>query len=258
MIAYQTLGEPSAPALMLLHGLYGYGRNWLGMGRSLAADYQVILPDLRNHGDSFHAETWDYPSMAADIAELADALELKTFALLGHSMGGKVAMHYALHQGAERLSHLVVADISHRAYDAAYHQHLLAALSQLELQALASRAEASEALAAAIPEAAVRQFLLSNLKRDPQQGWVWQFNLPVLQRGLSAITAALDLQDRCFARPTLFLGGGDSDYLRPEDLTALQPYFPQARAQWIPAAGHWLHADQPEAVEAALRRFLQA
>ncbi|MBF2053284.1 MAG: alpha/beta fold hydrolase [Candidatus Sericytochromatia bacterium] len=257
MIAYQILGEPEAPALVLLHGLYGYGRNWLAMGRSLAADHWVILPDLRNHGSSFHAETWDYPSMAADIAELAEALELQSFALLGHSMGGKAAMQYALHHGAERLSQLVVADISHRAYDAAYHQRLLSALSQLDLQQINARSEASELLAAAIPEAAVRQFLLSNLRRDPQQGWAWQFNLPVLQKGLPAITAALDLQGHCFAGPTLFLGGGNSDYLRPEDLSALQPHFPRARAQWIPDAGHWLHADQPEAVEAALRRFLQ-
>lgn len=257
-LAYQTLGAADAPPLMLLHGLYGYGRNWLALGRSLATDYHVILPDLRNHGTSFHAEIWDYTSMAADITELADALQLSAFALLGHSMGGKVAMQYALTQGAEALSHLIIADISPRAYAFAYHERLLAALGQLDLAQIVSRAEASAALAEAIPEPDVRQFLLSNLRRDAEQGWVWQFNLPVLQKGLPAITAALDLQGRCFDRPTLFLGGSRSDYLRPEDLPLIQQAFPQARARWIPDAGHWLHADQPEAVETALRRFLQA
>lgn len=255
LLNFRQLGE-QGPALILLHGLYGSGRNWASIARRLAADYRVWMPDLRNHGSSFHAQSWDYPSMAQDLEQLRQALQLERFALLGHSMGGKVAMQYALDYG-QALEQLVIVDIAPKPYGADYHRGLLQALSQLDLGQLSSREEASQQLAAAIPEADVRAFILMNLQRTAA-GWQWQFNLPVLQAQLENITGNLSLEgrqpfDSC---PVLFIAGERSDYLKPQDLPAVRAYFPQAGCEWIANAGHWVHAEQPDALLSLLKSFL--
>jgi len=251
---FQVLGD-QGPALVILHGLYGYGRNLYSLARQLAQTHRVYLPDLRNHGKSFHSPVWSYGAMAEDISRLAQHLGLQDFALLGHSMGGKVAMEYALAQLQPALSQLVVVDIALRSYDMSYHQQLLNTLAELDLSQLRSRQEADKLLAEKIPEAPVRQFLLSNLKAD-QGVWSWQFNLPVLQSQLTQITGNLALTRAPFEGPALFVGGADSDYLLPADLPQIQALFPQAHCQWLPQAGHWVHIDQPTALLSILQEFL--
>lgn len=257
LLSFRQQGEQE-PALLALHGLYGYGRNLSGIARGLGGR-RVILPDLRNHGASFHSPDWDYQVMAEDVARLAEDLGLRDFCLLGHSMGGKVAMQYALDQAAcgyPPLKGLVLVDIAPKPYDAEYHRGLLAALAGLDLSSLSSREDADQALSATIPEAGVRSFLLSNLQRS-EQGWRWQLNLEVLQARIELITADLARDGAPFmACPVLFLAGAESDYLKPEDRPAIEALFPQARIEWIAGAGHWVHVDQPQALLAKLQSFL--
>lgn len=252
----RRLGE-QGPALLCLHGLYGAGRNWQSIARELSARYRVWLVDLRNHGKSFHDEVWTYAAMAEDVGALVDALGLESFALLGHSMGGKVAMELALsHPQGSRLSRLAIADIAPRPYPLGEHQRYLDALASLELSTLSSREQADAELSPAIPDVAVRRFLLSNLGRGGS-GWEWQFNLPVLRRDIGLITANIDLAKAPFTGcPVMFIAGADSDYLRVDDEPALREVFPQAEIHRLAGAGHWVQADQPAAVLSLLRDFL--
>lgn len=255
LLEYRQLGE-QGPALICLHGLYGYGRNWNSLARQLASQYQVILPDLRNHGKSFHDPEWTYSAMASDLQILAEHLGLTRFSLLGHSMGGKVAMQYALNDTHNSLERLIIVDIAPRPYNPTYHQKLLTALSQLDLTQLDSREQADQQLSRAIPEAGVRSFLLSNLIKS-DQNWAWQFNLPVLHERIELITENLDTSSGPFnACPVMFLAGADSDYVRPEDKPAILEVFPQASCEWIPDSGHWVHVDQPQILLERVKDFL--
>ncbi|MGV3525352.1 MAG: alpha/beta fold hydrolase [Candidatus Sericytochromatia bacterium] len=259
VLPFRELGQ--GPALVILHGMYGYGRTWMSLARRLSSDFRVILPDLRNHGEAFHDPEMSYPAMASDLSVLLDQLQLPQVRLIGHSMGGKVAMQFALAEGRGRVSHLGIIDISLRAYNTDYHAGLLSALTQLDLTPIQSRQDADQALAEAIPEAGVRSFLVSNLQRvaTPEgetSGWRWQLNLPALQNALSTLTGALIPTEAPVDIPVLCLAGADSAYVRPEDEAPLRACFPQLEVERLPAAGHWVHVDQPEQTESALRRLL--
>ncbi len=254
-LEYRKVGE-QGPALICLHGLYGYGRNWNSLARQLSKNYQVFLPDLRNHGKSFHDSDWTYPAMAKDIADLAEQLGLSSFSLLGHSMGGKVSMQYALDYGQHSLERLIIVDIAPRDYNPAYHQGILTALQALNLSSLESREQADQQLQSQISEAGVRSFLLSNLLKT-EQGWEWQFNLPVLHDGLTNVTANIETRSAPFdSCPVLFLAGSESNYVRRSDLTEIQTLFPAAELEWIQGAGHWVHVDQPQALLERVQNFL--
>lgn len=261
LLHYRQLGQ-SGPVLVFLHGLYGSGRNLQNIARDLAQDYQVYLLDLRNHGQSFHSDLWDYPHMAEDVHVLMQSLGIQSFALIGHSMGGKVAMQYALDYG-HHLSHLVVLDVAPKSYAAAYHQTLLQSLAAVNLSAVSSREALSQQLSAEIPQKDVRDFLLSNLRQYTQSdaahtGWHWQFNLPILQAQVENITGEMSAPALSFDDcPVLFLAGAESDYILPEDLGLIQRYFPQAHCHWIAHAGHWVHVDQAPTVIARIRDFLK-
>ncbi|HEY5719706.1 MAG TPA: alpha/beta fold hydrolase, partial [Gammaproteobacteria bacterium] len=176
--------EGSGAPLLVLHGLFGSSSNWARLARGLAAEFRVICADLRNHGRSPHAAGMSYPQMAADVVALLDRLRLDRVALLGHSMGGKVAMQVALNQ-PERVSRLLVADIAPRAYRG-NQAIVLEALEALHLDSLASRREADERLAAQVPETGVRAFLLTNLTQE-QGRFGWRINLPEIIDGIEAI-----------------------------------------------------------------------
>ena len=260
LLAYRQVGQ-SGPALVFLHGLYGFGRNWQSIARELAQDYQVYLLDLRNHGLSFHSDRWDYSAMAQDVHELMQSLGIQSFALIGHSMGGKVAMQYAFDYG-QHLTHMIIVDIAPKVYAAEYHQSLLQALAEIDLESIESREAVSQHLSSKIPQKAVRDFLLSNLRQQKQDqqaptSWYWQFNLQVIQAHLANITGNISASSVAFDDcPVLFLAGADSDYIVPEDLGLVHHYFPQAQCRWIAHAGHWVHVDQAQQVIAVCRDFL--
>ncbi|MCC5811650.1 MAG: alpha/beta fold hydrolase [Ectothiorhodospiraceae bacterium] len=249
---YREQGE-GAP-LIVLHGLYGSGNNWKRIATTLENDHRLYLVDLRNHGQSPHHPEVGYTAMAADLLALMEELELEQADVLGHSMGGKVAMTLAL-QHPERIRRLVVADVSPVTYpNSGEHERLLGALQRMNLQQLGSRRGADHDLESEIPSAGIRQFLLTNLeKRDG--AWQWRIPLDILSRGLETIRGFPDLPGS-FAGPALFLYGENSDYVRPADHDVIRKRFPEVRFQCMAGCGHWLHAEDPEAFVAAVSAFL--
>ncbi|SEP58456.1 Pimeloyl-ACP methyl ester carboxylesterase [Ectothiorhodospira magna] len=250
---HKCLGE--GPPLVLLHGLYGSGTNWQGQARSLAPHYRVLLPDLRNHGQSPHASPMDYPSMAADILALLDQENLQQPLLVGHSMGGKVAMTLA-QQHPERVRALVVADIAPVSYslDDRTHAHLLNSLQQLPVARLSRRKDADTALAQAIPEASVRRFLLMNLERGAT-GLRWRIPLDILRQALPALADYPETASS-YTGPTLFIRGEHSRYIQEAHRPRINSHFPRARLMTLKDTDHWLHIQAPGPFGQILKGFL--
>jgi pimeloyl-ACP methyl ester carboxylesterase len=248
-------GEPGGrPPLLIAHGLFGSARNWGALARRLAEGRRVIVPDMRNHGASPRSARHDYPALAADLAEVIAAHGGRAD-VVGHSMGGKAAMALALlHPDA--VGRLVVADIAPVAYGHTQ-MPLVEAMRGLDLAGVATRAEADRRLAVTVTDPAVRAFLLQSLDLKAPGGPAWRLNLDALGANMPAILGWPDLPG-AFAGPTLFLSGALSDYVRPEHRAAIRALFPAARFARIPGAGHWLHADRPEAFAAAVAAFLDA
>uniref|UniRef100_UPI004047F48E alpha/beta fold hydrolase n=1 Tax=Algoriphagus sp. TaxID=1872435 RepID=UPI004047F48E len=242
----------SGPPLVILHGLFGSLDNWFSIAKELVEHYTLYLVDQRNHGDSPHSTEWNYGVMVEDLLELLDAEGLDSVYLMGHSMGGKTVMNFAV-QYPERVSKLIVGDIAPRYYPI-HHQVILEGLNALDLSQLQSRKEADDLLAPYIPELGIRQFLLKSLGRDTN-GFAWKINLSVITQHIEEVGKALD-EETVFEGPTLFLGGANSSYIQEKDLPDMKRHFPNCTWISIPNAGHWLHAEQPQAVVAAMRKFL--
>ena len=242
----------SGPPVILLHGLFGMARNLGAVQRALAQRFRVVALDLRNHGASGHASDMRYATMAADVIETMDAMGALPAAVIGHSMGGKTAMQAALLR-PDAVARLAVADIAPVVYPARNHP-IAAALRAIPLSAPLTRAGADAALAGAIPDPALRAFLLGNLVVGPRPSW---------RIGLDEITAALpDLEgwDAPFtppyAAPTLFIAGDRSDFIRSEYRGAIRGLFPASRFVTVKNSGHWLHADNPAGFLGVLEGFL--
>jgi esterase len=240
------------PPLVLLHGLFGSNENLGGIARALSDRFTVYGMDLRNHGRSPHADSMDYVDMAADVRDTLDAHGLDAATVLGHSLGGKTAMELAL-SAPERVSGLVAVDIAPIAYDRRHDQEL-EALHELDLSAVRSRGDADAALADPIPNPAIRQFLLKNLSRT-DNGFTWRIPLETIHAEYAKIAAAPPSAGP-YDGPTLFIRGGNSDYLPEEAETTIHERFPQARIETIPDAAHWVHVDAPEAFLDLLNDFL--
>jgi len=253
LLHYERQGK--GPTLFIIHGLFGSARNWRSLARRYARDFDVIAVDLRNHGQSFHDPQMDYPSMAGDLLRLMDALALPRAHLLGHSMGGKTAMWFA-HQWPERVDRLVVADIAPVSYHHSY-AGLIEPVMQLDLSSIRSRRDADEQLKAEIPDDAIRLFLLQSLEHS-DAGWRWQINWPAIRAHIDDITGFPDIDGWCIEQPSLFIRGGFSDYLRDEYWPLIERHFPKARLETIVRAGHWLHAEQPDAFFDITCRFLES
>lgn len=232
-------GEP----LILLHGLFGSGDNWFGVAPKLAEKFHIFAPDLRNHGHSPHHVEMDYPLMAADVEKFFAAQKIETAHVIGHSMGGKVAMQFALDFPA-RLKKLVVVDMAPRAY-ARTHDKIFAALLALDLNAFQTRQQIEESLAPEIPSLNLRRFLLKNLGRDEREKFIWKMNLRGVAENYSRLGEVLGAQNH-FEKPTLFIRGGKSDYVNAHDETEILKLFPSAEIRTIASADHWVHADAPE------------
>jgi len=249
---FDTLGQ--GEPLIILHGLFGSGANWRTIAQRLADRWQVILPDLRNHGDSPHASTNRYLDIAGDTLVLMDQLGLARAHLLGHSLGGKAAMLLAS-RAAERISSLTVVDIAPRAYPP-LHLDLFRAMHAVPLARIRSRREASEAMAEYVPNPAVRDFLLTNLVRDASGGFRWRINLHTLEEAYDELNA-MPFLDRLYEGPTLFIRGGHSDYVRDADLGLIHRSFPLACVVSLPLAHHWPHIETPNEFVRTLRDFLE-
>jgi pimeloyl-ACP methyl ester carboxylesterase len=241
-------------AVILLHGLFGSADNWHPIAVRLAEEFHVFAVDHRNHGQSPHSAEMDYPIMAADVDRFCAARALESAMVIGHSMGGKTAMQLALHYPG-RVEKLVVADMAPRAYAAA-HDKIFAALLALELPKFQNRTQIEEALAPEIPNPVLRRFLLKNLGRNETGGFFWKINLPDIAENYWRLREPV-AGNAPFAKPVLFIRGGKSKYLLPEDEPLIREWFPAAQMQTIPEAGHWVHADRPEEFLRLVLEFLR-
>lgn len=258
MSLHTRLVGPGRPNLMFMHGLFGQGRNWAGIAQALLPEASSILLDLPHHGHSPWIGQVDYVDMADAVAhDISERLgSAAGLTVVGHSMGGKVAMMLALRH-PDLVKGLVVVDI---APDDSSHGYgfssIMDALRALPLDRLQSRAEASELLASTIPDETVRDFLLQNLRRQ-KTTWHWLFNLDALAGGLPAISGWPAVSGR-YDGPVLWIRGERSTYVRAEHFAAMLAHFPRAALLTVPDAGHWVHSDAPGPVAEGIRAFLQA
>ena len=241
-LAYEALGQANTTysPLIILHGFFASSRNWRQVAEKLSAKHHVYVLDMRNHGVSPHHPTMDYPAMAADVLAFMDAHSIKTANLLGHSMGGKAAMWFALNQ-PERVDKLLVADIAPVTYQHSFN-NLMTALKSLPLETLKNRKEAELWLESDIPELSYRQFLLQNLVLIDGE-YSWRVDLDVFYATGDNIIGFPDVTTvNPYHGKALFLAGGDSNYVCAEQINEL---FPKAKLSVIAKAGHWLHVQQP-------------
>lgn len=243
-------GQP----LIILHGLFGSSDNWLTQAKLFSSSYKVYTLDQRNHGLSPHHPTFDYPSMVTDLLEFLDDHHIDHPILIGHSMGGKTAMNFALTHG-EKVDKLIVVDISPRAYDLE-HYTIAEGLKAIPINAITSRNEADDVLSHHVPEKDVRQFLLKNLQRKPEGGFSWKINLGVISDNLSNIGLGVQT-GRVFDKPTLFVRGARSKYVQDADWERITNIFPNAKLETLDT-GHWVQAEKPQEFVNVTTQWLNA
>ncbi|RLS76557.1 MAG: alpha/beta fold hydrolase [Planctomycetota bacterium] len=246
----------AGPPLVILHGLFGSKRNWTNIAHRFATGHRVLAADLRNHGDSPWDKRHDYPAMAEDVAALIRTHVGSPPAVVGHSMGGKVAMMLALDH-PELVERLVVVDIAPVVSTGTPIEYVRA-LRSLSLATFSNRADVKDALAGAIPDPAIRAFMMLNLATGPA-GLSWTVNLDAIEAHFSTILGFPEVPPgRQFTKPVLFLVGGRSHYVQPHHRPEIERLFPAATFEVIEAAGHWVHADAADAFVEKVSRFLSA
>ena len=248
------------PPLIILHGLYGSSDNWVTIAKKISKSYTVYLPDLRNHGASPHSEVHDYDSMSDDLLEMASEKGLNRFFLAGHSMGGKTAVRFTM-KWPEMIMGLLVADISpfetKSETSGPYREHtaILNALRDVNITGAVSRTEIEKMLEGSIKSIRVRDFLLKNIRRNDDGSFDWKINHIALFNNLDKITGSAISSSGVIAPitgfPVIFLKGEESEYLPEEHFGRILSLFPAAEFRIIRNAGHWLHADNPDAVSEA-------
>ncbi|WP_415902870.1 alpha/beta fold hydrolase [Neptuniibacter sp. QD29_5] len=248
---YQIHGE--GEPLIILHGLFGTLENWGAQIKVLSEHFQVIAADMRNHGRSPHSAEIDYELMASDIAELMQDLKLNKAHIIGHSMGGKAAMQFAITH-PELIAKLVIVDIAPVEYTP-HHDDVFKGLFSVDLASLKSRSDADKQLADYVDELGVRAFLLKNLYRTKDKKFAWRMNLDALHSQYSNISAAP--QGNPYTNPVLFIKGAKSDYLLPKYRDAVLGLFPKADYKIIQSAGHWPHAEKPAEFTQLILDYLQ-
>jgi esterase len=243
----------SGQPLIILHGLFGSLDNWHTMSKIFGGSFRVFAVDQRNHGRSPHSDIFTYEALAEDLREFLDEHELKSAHVLGHSLGGKTAMQFAL-TFPDRLHRLIVVDMAPRAYPPV-HDEIFDAMLPLDLRSYSSRQQVDEAMAKKIPDVATRQFLMKNLSRDESGRFRWKVNLEVIKNNYDEIARAIE-SDRTFTHPTLFVRGSRSGYVRDSDLPDIRKLFPQSEVADL-ETGHWVHAEAPEAFSRLVLEFLK-
>jgi pimeloyl-ACP methyl ester carboxylesterase len=230
-------------ALIILHGFLGMSDNWKTLGNKYAEDFEVHLIDQRNHGRSFHSNEFSYHHLVEDLRIYIEFHNLNNCILLGHSMGGKTAMQFALTY-PNLLSKLIVADIAPKLYPA-HHQYILKALSSVDFSIQKSRKDIESTLSTYIKENGVIQFLMKNIYRKDKEQLAYRFNLQVLFNKYNEVVKSYTTV-KTFDKPTLFLKGSNSNYITTEDSILINNNFTNAKIEEISEAGHWLHAENPQ------------
>lgn len=254
VVAEHGGSDPRDETVVVLHGLFGSGRNWMTIGRRLAGTSRVLAPDLRNHGASPWAEPMTYPAMAADVARMIMQRCNRPVTLVGHSMGGKAAMILALTRPG-LVRRLVVVDVAPVEYETSFLPYARA-MRDARLEGVTRRSEVDVQLRDAVPDPGVRAFLLQNLLLDAE-GARWRVNLPVLEAAMGTISGFPAVPDgTTYDKPVLFVAGSESAYLSPSQQPVVSRLFPQVGVEVVQGAGHWVHAEAPDAFLAALQGFL--
>jgi len=253
-LAFREFGRGDK-ILVILHGLLGSSQNWQRAAKVLAGTSRVLVLDLRNHGESPHTPTHSFPEMREDVKHFFDRHRLDGAYLLGHSMGGGVAMDFAFHY-PERLAGLIIEDIAPRAYQSNTGD-ILETLAAIDLKNIASRQQADTELAKSLSSPVTRQFLLTNLVRHSDDSFSWRMNLPALLAFRQEIAAYAPPAQARYAGETLFIGGEKSAYRIDQDRELIQRHFPRSQLKMIPNAGHWLHFESLEAFTGLVRGFMK-
>ena len=248
---YKLMGQ--GPVVIIMHGLFGSLENLNIIAKALSHNYTVINVDLRNHGSSFHSESMSYENMANDILSLFNILDITKAHIVGHSMGGKVAMQFTTLY-SDMVDKLVVLDIAPVTYHSR-HDNVIDALNAVDNANVSTRSEADILMKPYLNEVGVRQFLLKSLVKA-EQGYQWKFNLDGITENYHHIISNINGSDACY-NSTLFIKGSQSDYILPEHRDSIVSLFPNSKAKVIHGAGHWLHAEKPEAVNRSIIDFLK-
>ena len=254
---YRQYSENGVPVLVL-HGLFGSLSNWGWHCKQLAQQYAVYGVDLRNHGDSPHSDQLDYQVMAEDVRQLIVRLGLESCCIVGHSMGGKVAMQLAL-SFPDLIEKLVIVDIAPVSYpeDADGHMNVLAAMDAVKLGEIKSRTQAEVTIEDYIPQEVTRKFLLTNLVRNKEGSFEWRLDKGSIRKNYANLRAEL-IATMSFLKPVLFIKGSLSPYIKPEHEAQIKELFPAASVKLLMDAGHWLHAEKPQALQKILLKFLSS
>lgn len=247
----RILGE--GKPLVVVHGLFGMSDNWQTLAKQWADHFEVHLIDQRNHGRSPHSDEFSYEAMAADLLEYMNDHQLESVYLMGHSLGGKTAMQLAVEQ-SDRVEKLIVVDIAPKFYPV-HHHTIIEGLESLNFSTLSSRGMADQQLSSYIPEAGVRQFLLKSLYWKEKGLLDFRFNLEAIAKNISVVGQQL-AEGSVYNKPTLFIDGGDSNYIQEEDEDLIFTHFPSSDIETIDEAGHWVHAQQPQLFYDTVLRFL--
>lgn len=240
--------------MIILHGLMGSSDNWLPQAKMLSDQYHIYTVDQRNHGQSPHDDVLDYKVLANDLKEFIEQHDIEKPIILGHSMGGKTAMNFAVAYPA-MVDSLIVADIAPKYYKV-HHQTIVNGLKAIPLDTVQTRAEADQILSGYVPEADVRQFLLKNLNRKAEGGFSWKINLPVIEKSLEDVGQDLQFEGT-FEGPALFIRGANSNYVKDEDRERIKQLFPKSTLVTMDT-GHWVQAEKPQEFVEVVRNFLNA
>jgi esterase len=251
-LSYETFGKPNNCPIIILHGFLASSRNWRSIAKRLAERHYIYAVDMRNHGASPHADNMDYPLMAHDIAHFMDNISLRKAHLMGHSMGGKIAMWFALHY-PERIEKLMVVDIAPVSYDHSF-DPIIHALKKIPLEKLNNRKHAESFLVDTIPDMGFRQFLLQNLLLKDGQ-YFWRINLDIIQKAAHHIVSFPDVSAKRYSRKALFIAGEYSKYIQPE---MVYQQFPEATIVEISGTGHWLYVEAPDEFCNAIHQWVHS
>jgi len=238
--------------ILLLHGLFGSAENWMNIANGLRDAGQLYLLDMRNHGRSPHSHVFDYTVMVEDVYEFLGDLNLRQVSMVGHSMGGMIAMNFALSY-PHRINNLVVIDIAPRLYPI-HHQNIVDGLLSIDINQIKTREQADDQLSRFIEQSQIRQFLLKNLYRTTSGKFVWRLNLPVIAQNLSMLGQGIE-SEKTFTKSCLFIRAALSDYIRVEDEALIKKLFPRARIVTVENTTHWLPAENPAAVITTIKSF---
>ncbi len=251
---YRNYGE--GQPLVILHGIFGISDNWVTIGRRLAERFEVFIPDQRNHGQSPHSDTFNYYALVEDLFEFLDDHELRNPILIGHSMGGKVAMNFAL-EYPRRVDKLIVVDMSMRKYPPRQeHLEILQAMREIDFNTVSTREEVEEIIAKRIKSERVRLFILKNIYRINAERMAWRLNIEGIYNNIDNVFEGIE-SGYTYNEPTLFIKGGVSNYIQEEDYKTIPKNFPKAEFITIEGASHWVHADKPDELCAVFSEFLE-